>query len=109
VSKERARRRAEREAARAVADAKRLRVERRRTRRRAFLKRITPRKRRVAWGFGRRSPGQRAAVAGVAIALLLLVWYFVESLQGRIALSLLILLALPVVAVITFDRKGMRL
>jgi hypothetical protein len=109
VSKERARRRALREAARAVAEAKRLRVQRRRARRRALLKRITPRRRRVAWGLGRRSPGQRAAVTGVALGLLLAVWYFVESLQGRIALSLLILLAIPVFAVISFDRKGMRL
>jgi Flp pilus assembly protein TadB len=109
VSKERARRRAEREAAQAVAAAKRQRLDARRARRRSLMKRLTPRRRRTAWGLGRRSPGQRAAVAGVGIGLLLLVWYFVEPLSGRIALSLLILLALPVFAVISFDRKGMKL
>ena len=92
-----------------MAEAKRARLDARRARRRALLKRITPRRRRIAWGLGRRSPGQRAAITGVAIALLLAVWYFVESWSGRIALWLLILLALPVLAVITFDRKGMRL
>jgi Flp pilus assembly protein TadB len=107
VSRERARRRAEREAARAVAEAKRLRT----ARRRAALKRLRPQwnRRRTAWGLGRRSPGQRAAVTGVAVGLLLAVWYFVEPLAGRIALTLLVLLALPVFAVITFDRKGMKL
>jgi len=109
VSKERARRREEREAARAVAEAKRARLELRRARRRALWKRVRPRRRRVAWGLGRRSPGQRAAVAGVGIAALLLIWYFVESWSARIALSLLVLLALPVLAVVTFDRKGMKL
>ena len=43
------------------------------------------------------------------IAGLLLVWYFVESWSARIALWLLVLLALPVLAVVTFDRKGMKL
>jgi Flp pilus assembly protein TadB len=109
VSKERARRREEREAARAVAEAKRARLELRRARRRALWKRVRPRRRRVAWGLGRRSSGQRAAVAGVGIAALLLIWYFVESWSARIALSLLVLLALPVLAVVTFDRKGMKL
>ena len=109
MSKERARRREEREAARAVAEAKRARLELRRARRRALWKRVRPRRRRVAWGLGRRSPGQRAAVAGVGIAALLLIWYFVESWSARIALSLLVLLALPVLAVVTFDRKGMKL
>ena len=109
MSKERARRREEREAARAVAEAKRARLEQRRTRRRALLKRVTPKRRRVAWGLGRRSPRQRAAIAGAGIAGLLLVWYFVESWSARIALWLLVLLALPVLAVVTFDRKGMKL
>ncbi len=40
---------------------------------------------------------------------MLAVWYFVDSWPGRIALGLLIILSLPVVAVVTFDRKGMKL
>ncbi len=109
MSKERARRRAEREAARAAAEAKRQRAYHRRQRRADLMRRLRPRLGRGAWGLGRRSAGQRSALIGAAVAGLLAVWYFVESLPGRIALSLLILLALPVVAVITFDRKGLKL
>jgi hypothetical protein len=109
VSKERARRRAEREAARACAEAKRLRLERRRAQRRTLWRRVRPKRGRVAWGLGRRSPGQRAAVTGVALALLLVIWYFVDTWPLRIALWLLVLLALPMLAVVTLDRKGMKL
>ena len=110
MSKERALRRAEREAARAVAEAKRQRRERRRARRSAMLRRLRPKSGgRRAWGLGRRTPAQRSALVGFALAALLAIWYFVDSWSGRIALSLLVLLALPVVAVVTFDRKGMKL
>jgi Flp pilus assembly protein TadB len=109
VSKERARRRAEREAARAVADARRQRLELRRKRRRALLRRIKPRVRRRGSLAGRRSPGQRALIAGVAIGLLWTVFYFVDAWPLRIAFTVLILLSLPVFAVVTFDRRGMKL
>jgi hypothetical protein len=109
VSKERARRRLEREAARAVAEAKRQRWEGRRARRAAILRRLRPRPRRWAWGLGRRSAGQRSALVGFAVVAMLAVWYFVDSWPGRIALGLLIILSLPVVAVVSFDRKGMKL
>ena len=114
MSKERARRREEREAARAAAQAQRLARERRRARLRTLRQRLTPRmltsrRGRWAWGLGRRSPAQRSAIGGIAIASLIAIWYFVESWSARIALTLLVLLALPVVAVVTFDRKGMKL
>ncbi len=109
MSKERARRRAQRVAERAVAQAVRLRREARRAKRDEFVRRLRPKPRRSAWGLGRRSPAQRAAIIGVAIAALLAVWYFVDSLSVRIGLSILVLLALPVVAVISFDRKGLRI
>jgi len=109
VSKERALRRAEREAARAVAESRRQRMQRRRAWRSAMLRRLRPKSSRRAWGLGRRTPGQRSALVGFALAALLAVWYFVDSWSGRIALSVLVLLALPVVAVVTFDRKGMKL
>jgi hypothetical protein len=92
-----------------VAEARRQRRERRRAWRASVLRRVRPRSRRWAWGLGRRPPSQRAALVGFALAALLAVWYFVESWPGRIALGLLVLLALPVVAVVTFDRKGMKL
>jgi hypothetical protein len=109
MSKERARRRAERELARAAAQADALRREQRRQRRAALLRRLRPRSRRWAWGLGRRSVGQRSLITGVAIAGLFAVWYFVDSLPIRIGLSALLLLTLPVVAIISFDRKGMKL
>jgi Flp pilus assembly protein TadB len=106
VSKERARRRAEREATRAVAQAKRGRLERRRARRRALVRKLTPRRRRRrAWLLGRRSPGQRAAIVGVAIGLLWMVWYFVEPWPLRIAFTILVVLVLPLIVVVTFDRR----
>jgi hypothetical protein len=105
VSKERARRRAEREAIQAVAQAKRTRLELRRARRRALVRKLTPRQRRRAWLLGRRSPGQRAAIVGVAIGLLWLVWYFVEPWPLRIAFTILVVLVLPLIVVVTFDRR----
>ncbi len=109
MSKERARRRAEREAARAAAEAVRLRRERRRRQRAALLRRLRPAPRRLAWGLGRRSIGQRSVIVGAAVGLLFLVWYFVDSWPTRIGLSVLVLLAMPVLATVSFDRKGMRL
>jgi hypothetical protein len=109
MSKDRARRRAEREAVRAAALAVRLRRERRRDRRAALVRRLRPRQRNLAWGLGRRTPAQRSVIVGVAIGLLFAVWYFVDALGTRIALSVLTLLILPVVVVVAFDRKGTRL
>ncbi len=105
MSRERAHRRAEREAAQAVARAARLRREQRLARRRALLKRITPRTRRRAWLLGRRTPAQRAGMLGAGIIVLLAIWYFVDPLVLRIAFSLLFLLLLPVLAVVAFDRR----
>jgi Flp pilus assembly protein TadB len=105
MSKERARLRAEREAARAVADAKRRRVEQRRTRRREMLRRMTPKPRRRAWLLGRRSPGQRFVIVLAAVAVLLAIWYFIDPLVLRIAFSLLFVLLLPVLATVAFDRR----
>lgn len=109
MSRERAKRRAEREAARAAEQAIRLRRARRRQRWAALLRRLTPRRGRAAWGLGRRSPGQRSLIIGIGALLLLVVWFLVDSLATRVGLSVLVLLLLPVVAVVSFDRKGMRL
>jgi hypothetical protein len=113
VSKERARRRAEREALAAAASARRERAAARKARlrvvRRSLARPLAPLKRRRAWGFGRRSPGQRFAIGLGAFAVGLLIWYLVPNWPVRIAFWLLTLLLLPVVAVITFDRKGMKL
>jgi hypothetical protein len=112
VSKERARRRAEREAAAAIVVAQRerqaARLQRRiarRARRRALAARILPARGRRAWLLGRRNPGQRAAIAGLTIGVLWLLWYLVPPLSLRIAFTLLFILLLPVLVTLTFDRK----
>jgi Flp pilus assembly protein TadB len=109
MSKERARRRALREAERAAAQAVRERRARRRAWRSSLARRLRPAPRRWTWGFGRRSPAQRAILAGAAVVLLLAVWYFADSLATRLALTALVLLLLPVLAVVAFGRKGIRL
>jgi len=113
VSKERAKRRAEREAIAAVAAARRSRLVARRARvrslRRSLAKPLAPLKRRRAWLVGRRSPGQRLVVGVAAVAVGFVIWYVVPNWPVRIAFWLLTLLLLPVFAVLTFDRKGMKL
>ena len=113
MSKERARRRAEREALAAAAAAKRARVHARKAQlrwlRRSLARPLAPLKRRRAWLVGRRSPGQRLVVGVAAVALGIVIWYVVPTWPVRIAFWLLVLLLLPVLAVLTFDRKGMKL
>ena len=113
MSKERARRRAVREAEQAAAAARRSRQLARRSRlrsvRRSLAAPLAPLKRRRAWLSGRRSPGQRLAVGTAAVAVGLVIWYVVPSWPVRIAFWLLTLLLLPVLAVVSFDRKGMKL
>jgi hypothetical protein len=107
VSKERAQRRAVREAELAVTRAKRARQVARRDRRRAFARKLRPRlpDRRTGRLFARRTPAQRAAVAALTVAAVGLIWLKVESLQLRIALTLLVGVALPVFVVLAFDRR----
>jgi hypothetical protein len=107
VSKERAQRRAVREAELAVVRAKRARVVARRDRRRALARRLKPRlpDRRTGRLLARRTPAQRAAVAAIAVAAVGLIWLKVDSLQLRIALTLLVGVAVPVFVVLAFDRR----
>ncbi|HEX5541666.1 MAG TPA: hypothetical protein VFX60_08890 [Micromonospora sp.] len=107
MSKERARRRAARQA-----EAERLRVARarevaRRERRRALLGRLRPRlvERRTGRLFVRRSRGERAAIAVAALVALAAIWLFVADPALRLLLTLVMLLGLPAVVVIAFDRR----
>jgi len=120
MSKERAKRRAEREAARAAEQAVRLRRLQRRavlddSLRRlrelgaALVRRLRPARRRSAWGLGRRSPAQRSLIIGTGVLVLLAIWVLVDSFSTRLGLTVLVLLLLPVLAVVSFDRKGFRL
>src|SRR5215475_6795040 len=107
MSKERARRRAEREAAAEVARARRERELNRRARRRAIVRKLTPRRpdRRVGKLYPRRSRGERWA-AIVAFGLLTaLIWAVFDDLSTRIALTVALALATPVVIVVAFGKR----
>ncbi|MFI9640083.1 hypothetical protein ACIG87_08445 [Micromonospora sp. NPDC051925] len=106
MSKERARRRAVREAAAARDRVVRQRKLARRQRRRALVRRVTPQWRRGRTGrLARRSRGERAAIVGLTGAALLLIWVFVDDLALRMALVVLLLLVLPAIVVIALDRR----
>ncbi|MFD6567400.1 hypothetical protein [Micromonospora profundi] len=106
MSRERARRRAEREAVLARERAVRQRRVARRQRRRAVVRRLTPR---VRWGrsgrLARHSRGERAAIVLLTGAAVLMIWTFVDDLALRIALIVLLLLVLPAIVVIALDRR----
>jgi len=107
MSKERARRRAERIAVADADRAKRERARRRAARRRALVRRLRPR-RPGGWTgrlYARRSPGQRAAIATTALGVLVLTWLLVDSLTLRVAVTVLVVLTAPALVVLTFDRR----
>lgn len=56
--------------------------------------------------FARRSPGERAFAAVTAVLMLVVIWNVVPSVAMRVALSLLFLLALPVLVIVAFDRRN---
>jgi len=107
VSKERARRRAEREAAAAKIRAARAAKVARRERRRALLRRITPRlpDRRTGRLYARRSRAERAGIAVLTAGALLMIWTLVDSVPVRIGLTALLLLAMPALVVLVLDRR----
>jgi len=111
VSKERARRRAERlaTAARNQADAVRLERERvaarrRRQARRAALRRLVPR---LPGGtFSRRTREQRVSIAMVVAAVAMLALLLFDSWTVRIAVLVVTLLATPVLATAFLGRSS---
>ncbi len=107
MSKERARRRAQRLAEAEAARAKRQRVALRRQRWRALRRRLRPRlpDRRTGRLFARRSPAQRAGISIVALVTLGFVWLGIDSLATRIALTALIVIATPALTVLVYDRR----
>jgi hypothetical protein len=107
VSKERARRRAEREALAQAERAKRARTVARRQRRRALLRRLTPTlpDRRTGRIFVRRKRGERAAIVVLTLTAAAAVWLLVDSLALRLALSALLVIALPAFVVIALGRR----
>jgi hypothetical protein len=106
VSKERARRRAAREAELARERAARRRRVARRERRRLLVRRLTPRWRRRGTGrLARHTRTERAAIVLLTVAALILIWSLVDDLALRIALVVLLLLVLPAIVVIALDRR----
>lgn len=103
MSKERARRRAQR-----IAETRaRVEAAARRERRRAAIRRLRPRfpRRRTGRLYVRRSRGQRAAIVAVGTLVVGLTWYHIDSLAARVAVTALVLLALPAFVIITLDRR----
>src|SRR5882724_4804959 len=107
MSKERARRRAEREAAAEITRARRERELDRRARRRAIVRKITPRRpdRRVGKLYPRRTRAERWAAVIVFALLTWLVWYYFDDLSTRIALTVALALATPVLMVVAFGKR----
>ncbi|PZG12050.1 hypothetical protein [Nonomuraea aridisoli] len=108
MSKERARRRAEREAERARAIRANEERQARSARRRALLARLTPRPVRYVRQRGLLARRQRAQNAVVALAFVLvqvLVWLVWGSLPVSLAVLVFSLLLVPVVVTLAFDRR----
>lgn len=105
MSKERARRRAEREAAQAMHAAKVAKAEARRAKIRRLKRsmRVRPgRTGRLRW----HSRSQLAVVATLAACLLLAIWLLVPSTALAVALTVLTGFATPVLMTIAWDRRS---
>lgn len=107
MSKERARRRAAREAEAAQRRVVRQQQLARQARRRALVRRLTPTVRRGRIGrLPRRTRGERAAIVLSTVAAIMLIWSLVDDLALRIALVALLLLVLPAIVVIALGRRS---
>lgn len=108
MSKERAIRRAVRQAEEQRRREARERKAAGRRRRREFVARLLPRRVRRHTGTlaPGRSTGQRIAIGAVAAGALVLVWTQLESFGTKIGLTALIAVVLPALVVITFDRRA---
>ncbi|GAA4446800.1 hypothetical protein [Phytohabitans houttuyneae] len=104
MSKERARRRAEREA---LAAREKAKAARRRGRREALrrLKPTLPRRRRTGTLLARRTRVERAGIAALTLVLVAAAWFLVDPLGLRLLLIALLVLALPAVVVIALGRR----
>ncbi|AEB46411.1 hypothetical protein VAB18032_26691 [Micromonospora maris AB-18-032] len=107
VSKERARRRAVREAEAARRRVARERALARRARRRALIRRMVPTVRRGRTGrLLRYSRRERATIVALTLAAIALIWVLVPDLALRVVLIVLLLLVLPVIVVVALDRRS---
>ncbi len=108
MSKERARRRAVAQAERERQQAAEARRDRRRDRRQARidgLRARVPRRRRVARIWSRRSKAQRATVALVALAVVVLTFLLTDSWSIRIAVLALTAISGPALTTLALGRS----
>jgi len=104
VSKERARRRAERLAAQEREKAVRARRVARRQRRRELVRRLTPRVGRAGRLYAR-SRAQRVGIVVVPAVAAAAVWLLVPDLALRVVLTIVIVMTLPALVVLILDRR----
>jgi hypothetical protein len=104
VSKERAKRRAERLAVLEREKAVRARRVARRQRRRQLIQRVKPRVRRTGRLY-KRNRRQRVGIAVVPLIAVAAVWLWVPDPGLRIVLTVVIGLALPALVVVVLGRK----
>jgi Flp pilus assembly protein TadB len=105
VSKERARRRAERLAVEEKQKSARARRVARRQKRRALVRSLTPR-RRSSGNLYRRSFRQRLGIVLVPLVAAVAVWYLVPDVALRLVLIAMIVLILPALVVVVLGRRS---
>ena len=106
MSKERARRRAERLAVLEKEKAVRARRSARRQRRRALVNAMRPKRRPSSGVLHRRSRAQRAGIAIIPLVAALAVWLLVPELALRLLLIVMIVLVLPALVVVVLGRRS---
>lgn len=105
MSKERARRRAERLAVLEKEKAARARKVARRATRRRLVRRLTPRKRSSGLLY-RRSRSQRIGIALLPLIAVAAVWILIPDLALRLVLIAMIVLAVPALVVVVLGRRS---
>jgi Flp pilus assembly protein TadB len=105
VSKERAKRRAERLAVLEREKAARARKVARRQRRRVLVRKLTPKVGRSGRLY-RRSRRQRMGIVLVPLLAVIAIWLLVPDLGLRIVLTVVIVMALPALVVLILGRKA---
>jgi Flp pilus assembly protein TadB len=106
VSKERAKRRAERTAVLEREKAARARKVGRRQRRRELMRKLTPPPRGRSGRLYRRSRAERIGIALVPLLAIAAIWLLVPDLGLRIVLTVMIVIALPVLVVVILGRRA---
>ena len=104
MSKERARRRAERIAVLEKEKAVRARRVARRITRRKLVRRLKP-QRRSSGVIMRRSRGERAGIVLIPLIAAAAIWILIPDLALRLVLLLMIALAVPALVVVVLGRK----